>query len=135
MSGTDIPIVMTDPDIAVRRPCTGRARRQHPEVGAELSRRYRSWNRRGLINTVRSVLVDRDSSLDALVNVQAPALLVSGKEDTILPSPHSRRILGKLPKGRHIEVAGAAHLVPLEAPETANKLILDFVADLPRKTN
>src|SRR5215471_18969493 len=110
-------------------------RRRHPEIGAELSGRYRSWNRRGLINTVRSVLVDRDSSLDSLVNVQAPALLVSGKEDTILPSPHSRRIVAKLPKGRHVEVAGAAHLVPLEAPEAANKLILDFVADLPRKAN
>jgi 3-oxoadipate enol-lactonase len=107
-------------------------RRRHPEIGAELSRRYRSWNRRGLINTVRSVLVDRDSSLDALAEVKAPALLVSGKEDTILPSPHSRRIVAKLPKGSHVEVAGAAHLVPLEAPETANKLILNFIADLPQ---
>jgi pimeloyl-ACP methyl ester carboxylesterase len=110
-------------------------RRSHPEIGVELSRRYRSWNRRGLINTVRSVLVDRDSSLDALVKVQSPTLLISGKEDTILPSPHSRRIVAKLPKGRHVEVAGAAHLVPLEAPEAANELILDFVADLRQKTN
>jgi pimeloyl-ACP methyl ester carboxylesterase len=29
-------------------------------------------------------------------------------------------------------VPGAAHLVPLEAPQAANKLILDFVADLPQ---
>ena len=36
-------------------------RRRKPELGAELSRNFRSWNRRGVINTVRSVLVDRDS--------------------------------------------------------------------------
>ena len=107
-------------------------RRRKPELGAELSRNFRSWNRRGVINTVRAVLVDRDSTLDALRNVKAPALVVSGKEDTILPSPHSRRIAEQLPKARHVEVPGAAHLVPLEAPEPANKLILDFVAELPQ---
>jgi 3-oxoadipate enol-lactonase len=106
-------------------------RRRTPELGTELSRRYRSWDRRGLINTVRSVLVDRDSALDALHKVQAPALVVSGKEDTILPSPHSCRIVERLPNARHVEVDSAAHLVPLEAPEAANRLILEFVAGLP----
>jgi len=107
-------------------------RRHKPELGAELSRNFRSWNRRGLITTVRSVLVDRDSTLDALKHVKTPALVVSGKEDTILPSSHSRRIAEQLQTARHVEVAGAAHLVPLEAPDAANQLILDFVANLPR---
>jgi len=107
-------------------------RRRKPELGAELSRNFRSWNRRGVINTVRSVLVDRDSTLDALRCVKAPALVVSGKEDTILPSSHSRRIAEHLPKARHVEVPGAAHLVPLEAPEASNALILEFFADLPQ---
>jgi 3-oxoadipate enol-lactonase len=107
-------------------------RRRKPELGAELSRNFRSWNRRGVINTVQAVLVDRDSTLDALRYVKAPALVVSGKEDTILPSSHSRRIAEQLPKARHVEVAGAAHLVPLEAPDASNTLILDFVAGLPR---
>jgi 3-oxoadipate enol-lactonase len=107
-------------------------RSRRPELGVELTRMYRSWNRRGFIKSVRSVLVDRDSSLDALPSVKAPVLVVSGKEDTILPSSYSRRIVQKLPNARFVEVAGAAHLVPLEAPEAANKLILDFVADLPK---
>jgi pimeloyl-ACP methyl ester carboxylesterase len=107
-------------------------RRRKPELGAELSRNFRSWNRRGVINTVRSVLVDRDSTLDALCCVKAPALVVSGKEDTILPSSRSRRIAEHLPKARHVEVPGAAHLVPLEAPEASNALILEFFADLPQ---
>ncbi len=102
-------------------------RRSKPELGVELCKNYRSWNRREVINTVRSVLVDRDSTLDALHNVKPPALVVSGKEDTILPSSHSRRIAERLPNARHVEVAGAAHLVPLEEPDAANKLILDFL--------
>ena len=107
-------------------------RRLKPELAAELSRNFRSWNRRGVINSVRAVLVGRDSTLDVLRNVKAPALVVSGKEDTILPSPHSRRIAERLPKARHVEVAGAAHLVPLEQPDVANTLILDFLRQLPR---
>ena len=51
-------------------------RRRSPEIGADLSKQYRSWDRRRLINTVRSVLVDRDSALEALRNVKAPALIV-----------------------------------------------------------
>jgi pimeloyl-ACP methyl ester carboxylesterase len=31
-----------------------------------------------------------------------------------------------------VEVPGAAHLVPLEAPEASNALILEFFADLPQ---
>ena len=108
-------------------------RRRTPELATELNRNVRSWNRRGVIRTVRAVLVDRDSTLDALRYVKTPALIVSGKEDTILPSSHSRRIAEKLANARHVEVAGAAHLVPLEQPEAANKLILDFVECLPRR--
>jgi 3-oxoadipate enol-lactonase len=107
-------------------------RRRKPELGVELCRNFRSWSRHRVINTVRSVLVDRDSTLDTLHDVKAPALVVSGKEDTILPSSHSRRIAEQLPKSRHVEVPGAAHLVPSEAPDASNSLILDFVRDLPR---
>ena len=81
---------------------------------------------------MRAVLVDRDATLDALRYVNAPALVVSGREDTILPSVYGRRIALNLRKARHVEVAGAAHLTPLEQPETSNKLILDFVGGLPR---
>ncbi len=102
-------------------------RRRQPQIGANLATRFRSWDRRAIIDTVRSVLVDRDGVLDALPDVTAPALIVSGEQDTILPSVFSRRIAEKMPNACHAEVPGAAHLVPLEAPDIANSLILDFV--------
>src|SRR5258707_8791100 len=102
-------------------------RRRKPELGAELTRNFRSWNRRGVINSVRAVLVDRDSTLDALRYVKAPALVVSGKEDTILPSSHSRRIAEKLPKARHGEVAGAGEMWALKAPEDDNTILIHSV--------
>lgn len=102
-------------------------RRRQPQIGAQLATQFRSWDRRAVINTVRSVLVDRDGVLDALHDVHAPALIVSGAQDTILPSFFSRRMIEKMPNARHVEVPGAAHLVPLEMPDIASTLILDFL--------
>jgi 3-oxoadipate enol-lactonase len=106
--------------------------RREPQLGGDLAEQFLSWDRRRFIATVRSVLVDRDPVLDALPELKLPALIVSGQEDHTLPSFHSQRMAQKLPNARHIEVSGAAHLVPLEAPHEANRLILDFVGDLPR---
>jgi len=110
---------------------TPETQRREPQLGAELAEQFLTWDRRRFIATVRSVLVDRDPVLDALPRLKVPALVVSGKEDHTLPSFHSQRMAQKLPNARHIEVSGAAHLVPLEAPDEANRLILDFLRDLP----
>ena len=117
-------------DMVVSLQLARETRRRNPEIAASLSKRYRSWDRRRLINTVRCVLVARDSSLVSLRGVKAPTLLVTGKEDPILPAPHSLRMMEKLPNARHVDVAGVAHLVPVEAPEESNKLIIGFVRDL-----
>lgn len=105
-------------------------RRRQPELGPEIAETFLSWDRRGLIASVSSVLVDRDAVLDAVGRVTAPVLIVSGAEDHTLPSIHSRRIAEKLVGSHHVEVAGAAHLVPLEASDQANRLVLDFLQQL-----
>jgi len=104
-------------------------RRSQPQIEACLAMQLRTWDRRAVINTVRSVLVGRDGVLDALPGVSVPALIVSGEQDTILPSVLSWRIAEKMPNARHVEVPGAAHLVPLEVPNAANSLILDFIRE------
>jgi 3-oxoadipate enol-lactonase len=106
--------------------------RRQPELQADLIEHLRGWNRRGVIATVRSVLVDRDSLLDALPKVRTPALIVSGTSDKLFPPIHSRRIAEKLSDARHVDVPGAAHLVPLEVPQAANALIFEMVGQLPQ---
>ncbi|MCJ2057162.1 alpha/beta hydrolase [Methylobacterium sp. J-048] len=102
-----------------------RTRKLQPQIGEDLLKRLRTWDRRRTNITVRAVLLERDGVLDDLPRITAPALIVSGAEDAILPTRLSRTIAARLPNARHVEVPGAAHLVPLEAPEAANSLILD----------
>lgn len=107
-------------------------RRRERELGPRLAEQFLAWDRPRFIATVRSVLVDREPILGTLPEVKVPALIASGQEDRTLPSVHSRRMARELPVARHVEVPGAAHLVPLEAPDQANPLILDFLRELPR---
>jgi pimeloyl-ACP methyl ester carboxylesterase len=59
--------------------------------------------------------------------VRAPALIVSGKQNTILPSIRSRRTVEKIANARHVEMPGAARLVPLKVLDAANTVILDLL--------
>lgn len=111
---------------------SAQTRRRQPEIGTDLAEHLLAWDRRGAIASVRSVLVDRAPVLDALGEVTVPTLVVSGAEDHTLPSIHSQRIAARLPGARQVEVRGAAHLVPLEKPDEATALILDFLGQLPR---
>ena len=57
---------------------------------------------------------------DALAAVQAPALIVAGAHDQVTTSALMAELAAGLPNARFVELAHAAHLVPLEDPaETA----------------
>jgi pimeloyl-ACP methyl ester carboxylesterase len=49
-------------------------------------------------------------SLDSLVAVDAPALVVHGDADRILPDAHGRAIAGALPDARLLVMPGMGHL-------------------------
>jgi 3-oxoadipate enol-lactonase len=106
-------------------------RRDRPAIGVGIVRGYRSWDRRTLTRVVRSVLLDRAGIVDALPRITAPTLVVSGGQDTILPPRLGRQIVERLPQATYAEVADAAHLIPLEQPEAANRLIATFLQQLP----
>jgi pimeloyl-ACP methyl ester carboxylesterase len=107
-----------------------RTRRRQPAIGADLTQRLLSWDRRRVIAAVQSVLVGRTEVLSTLPAISIPTLVVSGQDDRTLPTIHSARIVERLPNARHVEVPMAAHLVPLEASQEANRLILDFLHQL-----
>jgi pimeloyl-ACP methyl ester carboxylesterase len=83
-----------------------------------------------------------DETLDAHINacyayyargreverIGVPALVVHGDEDLIVPVENGRMLAARLPDARYVELAGVGHNVPLEAPETFNALVLEFLA-------
>lgn len=102
-----------------------RTRTEHPEIARTYAARFRSYRRKPFIQAVDSVLVRRDAFLEKLGDVTTPALVLSGADDTILPTAMNRRIAHRMPNAEAIEIDGAAHLVPVERPEQTNALMLE----------
>ena len=72
-------------------------------------------------------LVNRDSLLDLLRQIEAPSLIMVGAEDASLPVPFSRRIHDALPNSEFVEIAAAGHLSALEQPGPVNQAIAGFL--------
>jgi 3-oxoadipate enol-lactonase len=65
--------------------------------------------------------------------IDAPALVVHGDADAIVPVANGRMLSSRLPNARYVELPGRGHNVQLEDPMTVNRLVLDFLADPMRK--
>jgi 3-oxoadipate enol-lactonase len=63
----------------------------------------------------------------ALGSIRAPTLVVAGAEDPATPPEHGRSIAEAIAGAEFTVVPDAAHLAPVEHPEDATALILDFL--------
>jgi pimeloyl-ACP methyl ester carboxylesterase len=59
--------------------------------------------------------------------ITAPALVVHGTEDLIVPTENGRILARRLPNARYVEVAGRGHNLQLEDPAPFNELVLGFL--------
>jgi 2-hydroxy-6-oxonona-2,4-dienedioate hydrolase len=71
----------------------------------------------------------RDPVEAKLADVRAPALVVRGTRDPIVPPRWAREVAAALPRGRLAEVRGAPHAVNYAAPDALARLTLDFLDD------
>lgn len=60
-------------------------------------------------------------------NVAAPALVVHGDEDLIIPVENGRRLAARLPDAELVELRGRGHNLPIEDPETFVRLVESFL--------
>jgi pimeloyl-ACP methyl ester carboxylesterase len=58
----------------------------------------------------------------------APALVVHGDQDLIIPVENGRMLAERLPRAHYVELPGCGHNLMLEEPETFARLALDFLA-------
>jgi len=60
--------------------------------------------------------------------IGAPALVIHGTEDLIVPTENGRELARRLPNARYVELPGRGHNLMLQDPETFNELVLEFLA-------
>ncbi len=69
----------------------------------------------------------RDPVERKLSRVRAPTLVVRGDRDPIVSRRWAKVVAATLPRGRLVEVPGAAHAVNYNAPDALTRLTLDFL--------
>lgn len=86
----------------------------------------------GLRNGIRVGRLAMDNRLeDVLPLVGVPMLVVRGENDGLITRDWAQRCAGLAPHATFVEVAGASHAVPYNAPGDLLRLILDFERALP----
>jgi 3-oxoadipate enol-lactonase len=59
--------------------------------------------------------------------IEAPALVIHGTEDLIVPVENGRALARRLPNARYVELEGRGHNAMLEDPDMFNTLVLGFL--------
>jgi pimeloyl-ACP methyl ester carboxylesterase len=68
----------------------------------------------------------RPDSTQVLADVDVPALVLVGEHDTLTPPALARELAGVLRRGEYVELAGAGHLTPMEAPDAFASAVTDW---------
>ncbi len=103
-----------------------------PGAGAELRDRLAGMQRRAfelaLAGGDRPEAPDPiETDPEALGALQMPALVAAGELDMADFRTGAEFLARELPRARHVVIAGAGHLAPLEQPEAFQRLVLDFL--------
>jgi pimeloyl-ACP methyl ester carboxylesterase len=59
--------------------------------------------------------------------IDAPALVLHGDADVIVPVENGRMLASRLPNARYVELPGRGHNLQLEDPATFNRHVLEFL--------
>jgi 2-hydroxy-6-oxonona-2,4-dienedioate hydrolase len=100
--------------------------RESLDYNRTLMRMYRQMGVRRYMATVRKML--EDDPLAHAAAVAAPALVVRGHADPIVPETVARRLVTALPRATLATIPGAAHAVQFTRPESFLAVALAFLA-------
>jgi pimeloyl-ACP methyl ester carboxylesterase len=105
-----------------------------PSLGEyyKVQNKKRLW-RVGLLRTVRGTMDHRVR--DLLPQVTQPTLIVVGREDRIVDPLEAARAARRLPRGRMVVLPRCGHAPQIEAAQTINRLVTDFLRQPAKATS
>ncbi|QKK01251.1 MAG: alpha/beta fold hydrolase [Pseudomonadota bacterium] len=101
-------------------------RRENPAIVDDWKAQVRSMHVPSALRGLEALL-ERDSLLERLEEIDVPALVVVGEEDRSLPPALSRQIHERLPGSTLRVIPRAGHLSSLERPQAVNAALLEFL--------
>ncbi|MFB6281680.1 MAG: alpha/beta fold hydrolase [Haloferacaceae archaeon] len=133
-AGLDLDPLAADPDdeAAVRASLAAALSATFRERRPEVVDRIVAWRRAEDADPsawrAQRAALDGYDVRDRLHEVTVPALVIHGSDDAPWPAEGGERLAAGLPRGRFEPVAGAGHLVGVEASRVVNDELLGFLA-------
>ena len=100
---------------------------EHPEGIAAYIDRVRSMKSEAAVEGLRAV-IERDSVLDRLTEIRVPTLVIHGTDDASIPMAEAEAIANGIPGAELVQIPGAGHTTPIEAPDAVNDALTKFLA-------
>jgi 3-oxoadipate enol-lactonase len=123
-----MPRILSDTQI-VPLMLSERTRRERPEMAERLVRAANGFPREGTARASIAVVVRRKDILQRIDAINAPTLVICGREDRATEPVHSERIAERIPGARLVIIEGAGHLSALEQPAKVNDVLVPFVRE------
>ena len=97
----------------------------------EVARRSRHLRVKGTLDALIALAASpRETDLPrALKSIAAPALVVWGEADLLLPKEHGERLVKELPNARLLMIPEVGHIPNQESPQIVNEAILNFLKE------
>lgn len=99
-----------------------------PLIEAELARMIDNRQKLHAYNNQINAIYAFDA-YDRLPQITAPALILTGAEDVLIPPANSRTLAARIPNARLIEFEQAGHLFFIEKADEVNLALLEFFGD------
>lgn len=103
--------------------------RDRPAIAETLRRTIEGNDPRGVAAAARG-MAQRPDATPWLSEIACPTLVVVGAEDAISSPAEMQGIARGIPKARCVEIAGAGHMSPVEAPQAVNAALLQFLGEI-----
>lgn len=72
-------------------------------------------------------MAERPDSTPLLSGIEVPTLVIVGEKDEIATLEESRQMAAAIPGAAIVEIGGAGHLTPMEAPQQVNAALAEWV--------
>ena len=110
-------------------------------VGPRLQRRFGTWlnlmarillqaTPENFVAQVRAILDVSDDVRFELETITAPTLVITGTQDLLTPLGDAEELDELIPSSRLFELRGAGHSLMVEAPNSYNRAVVDFLRSL-----
>jgi 3-oxoadipate enol-lactonase len=106
-----------------------RTLRERPELVDRFAARANGYARDALARAAKAVVVKRTSVVEKLSRIDAPTLVLHGREDRARP-PSDGELLARHVKGARLEwIEDSGHMSAIERPDAVNAQLVPFVRE------